>query len=93
MRDRPDKNAPRAAGGRGRLLEVAFVFGVFGVCLVRLVGFVDANAVDLLFNDQWDTLRPLFEGQSPWNAFFLQHGPPRLGLGGLINWYLYDAAH
>ncbi len=93
MRARSDENATRAVGGRGRLLEVALVLGSFGVCLVRLVGFVDANAVDLLFNDQWDTLRPLFASQGPWSAFSMQHGPPRLGLGGLINWYLYGATH
>jgi len=91
MSNRPDEKATRASDGRGRLLAPALVFGIFGVCLVRLVGFVHDNAVDVLYNDQWDTLRTLFEGRGPGSAFFLQHGPPRLGLGGLINWYLYNA--
>jgi len=64
---------------------------VFTVCLIRLAGFVHANAVDLPFNDQWDALGPLFENEGPWRAFLMQHGPPRLGLGGVINWYLYAA--
>ena len=91
MSDQPGVTDPQAARSRGTLWEAAFVFGIFGVCLVRVVGFVQDNAVDLLFNDQWDALWPLFEGRGPWDAFLMQHGPPRLGLGGLINWFLYGA--
>jgi hypothetical protein len=53
------------ASDRGRLLAATFVMGTFAVCLIRLVGFVQANAVDLLYEDQWDFLRPLFEGRGP----------------------------
>jgi len=91
MSNRPDEKAPSASDDRRRLLVPALVFGIFGVCLIRLAGFVHDNAVDVLYNDQWDTLRTLFEGRGPWSAFFMQHGSPRLDLGGLINWYLYDA--
>ncbi len=69
----------------------ALVWGVLAVCLVRLAGFVYDNSVNVLYSDQWDTLWPLFQGQGPWAAFFHQHGPHRLGLGGVINWFLYGA--
>ena len=78
---------------RAPLFRAIFVLSVVAVCLIRLAGFVADNAVDLLFDDQWDALRPLFENRGPWNAFFMQHGPPRLGLGGLIDWFLYDATN
>jgi hypothetical protein len=76
---------------RGRLLGATFVIGTFAICLVRLVGFVQANAVDLLYEDQWTFLQPLFEGRGPWSCFFYQHGPHSLGLGGLVDWYLFNA--
>ena len=82
---------PPPAATPARRFGPLVVLGVFTVCLIRLAGFVHANAVDLPFNDQWDALGPLFENRGPWSAFFMQHGPPRLGLGGLINWYLYAA--
>jgi hypothetical protein len=85
------EGAPASDRGRGRLLGAIFVIGTFAVCLIRLVGFVQANAVDLLYEDQWDFLRPLFEGRGPWSCFFYQHGPHRLGLGGLVDWYLFNA--
>ena len=81
--------APTA--GRSRLLGATVVIGTFVVCLIRLVGFVQANAVDLLYQDQWGFLQPLFEGRGPWSCFFYQHGPHRLGLGGLIDWFLFNA--
>jgi hypothetical protein len=49
------------------------------------------NAVDVPFEDQWDLLRPLFQGAGPLTCFDWQHGPHRQGLGGLINWYLYKS--
>ncbi|HZP59443.1 MAG TPA: hypothetical protein VFB27_03890 [Opitutaceae bacterium] len=70
------------------LLAVAAVF-ILG--LIRLIGFVQDNAVDLLFEDQWAFLTPMFKGEGPWASFEYQHGPHRLGLGGLIEWFLYRA--
>jgi hypothetical protein len=67
------------------------VAGVFIVCLIRLCGFVRDNAVNLLFEDQWVLLAPLMRGQGPWSCFFLQEGPQRQGLGGLVYWCLYWA--
>ena len=49
-----------------------------GVPFFRLI---DRYAVNLLFWDQWDAYRPLFEERSLWAVFSQQHGPPRLGLG------------
>ncbi|MGA3006497.1 MAG: hypothetical protein ABSE59_01270 [Opitutaceae bacterium] len=71
--------------------RLILVGAVFAICLVRLAEFVDANAVNLPFEDQWDSLTPLFKEQGPWACFFYQHGPPRLGLGGLVDWFLYRA--
>ena len=77
--------------GRGRLIGVVLVIGTFAMCLIRLVGFVQANAVDVLCEDQWDFLHPLFDGRGPWSCFFWQHGPHRQGLGGLVDWFLFNA--
>jgi hypothetical protein len=66
------------------------VAATFVICLIRLYGFVQDNAVNLPFEDQWDFLTPMFKSQGPWACFFYQHGPHRLGLGGLIEWYLYS---
>jgi hypothetical protein len=71
------------------LIAVGIVGIAFALTLLRLVGFVSDNAVDLVFEDQWNFLEPLFKDQGPFAAFFYQHGPHREGLGGLINWYLY----
>ncbi len=91
MSDSPGEKVPAPGSKRGRLLDAASVIGVFVVCLIRLAGFVQDNAVDVLCEDQWDFLKPLFEGRGPWSCFFYQHGPHRLGLGGLVDWYLYHA--
>jgi hypothetical protein len=85
------EGAPASDRGRGRLLGATVVIGTFAVCLIRLVGFVQANAVDLLCEDQWDFLQPLFAGRGPWACFFWQHGPHRQGLGGLVDWCLFNA--
>jgi hypothetical protein len=85
------EGAPAPHRDYSRLTTLAFVTGTFAVCLVRLVGFVQANAVNVPCEDQWDFLEPLFEGRSPWSCFFWQHGPHRQGLGGLIDWCLYRA--
>ena len=74
---------------REKLSRTVFVLGVFAVCLVRLVSLVQATAVDVLFDDQWDALRPLFTNQGPGQTFFSQHGLPFLGLGGVVDWYLF----
>jgi hypothetical protein len=76
---------------RYALFCLTLVAGMFVVCLIRLCGFVQENAVNLLFEDQWVLLAPLFQGQGPWSCFFFQYGPHRLGLGGFIEWYLYRA--
>src|SRR5882762_11118048 len=81
--------------GRSRrtLYSLALVGVTFAICLVRLAGFVQANAVDLPFDDLWDSLNPLFKEEGPLACFFYQHGPPRMGLGSLIERYLYQETH
>lgn len=89
MEDPLPDPGPRSASDWRALGNAGLVGATFAVCLVRLVGFAKDNAVNLLFEDQWDFLKPLFDGKGPWACFFWQHGPHRQGLGGLIDWLLY----
>ncbi|HTQ30905.1 MAG TPA: hypothetical protein VMI53_06820 [Opitutaceae bacterium] len=91
MDDPPPRAAAAPAQGRGPLYALALVAATFAICLIRLVGFVQDNAVDLPFEDQWISLGPLFRNEGPWRSFLFQYGPQRQGLGGLICWYLYRA--
>lgn len=75
------------------LLGFIAVAVAYVACLIRLVGFAQDCAVDLLFDDLWDALTPLFKGEGPLQAFLYQHGPPRMGLGGLLEYFLYRATH
>jgi hypothetical protein len=78
--------------GRHALFCLILVAGMFVICLIRLGGFVQDNAVNLLFNEQWVELTPLFQGRGPWSCFFLQDGgAQRMGVGGLVYWCLYWA--
>ncbi|HWA27683.1 MAG TPA: hypothetical protein VG734_18650 [Lacunisphaera sp.] len=90
MSDDAPASVPPPAGTASAKPWVAILVGsAYVVCLVRLAGFVAANSVNLMYSDQWDALWPLFEGRGPWTMFLHQHGPVRLGLGGVINWWLY----
>ena len=55
---------------------------------IRLFSFIDHYAVNLLFWDQWDYYRPIFQPTSFWELFSWQHGPHRQGLGELITYVL-----
>lgn len=90
--DQTKEQGPAAPDpARGALATVVLVGGAFVVAFIRLAGLVRACAVNVPFQDQWDLLRPLFQGAGPWAAFRLQHGPHRQGLGGVIDWFLYRA--
>jgi len=58
---------------------------------VRLGLFVDRYAVNIVFWDQWDLLKGLFNGADAWSLFRMQHGPERQGLGNLIIAAVYTA--
>ena len=58
---------------------------------IRLADFVNRYAVNILYWDQWDFLRGLFDGADLWSLFRWQHGPQRQGLGNLIIAVLYSA--
>lgn len=76
--ERANSEAKHAAvRGGNSLFGATLVGGVFVVCLIRLMGFVKANAGDLISADQWDFLTPLFDGKGPGAGFFYQHGPHR----------------
>jgi hypothetical protein len=90
MRARATSLSPRdpaepAARWTGLIIGTAFA-----LALVRLAGLVQDDAVNVLYGDQWDFLTPLFEGQGPWASFVRQHGPHRQGLGGVLQWALYN---
>ncbi|MFT3781472.1 MAG: hypothetical protein QM790_05590 [Nibricoccus sp.] len=62
----------------------AFLLGiaaVFCALACRQHQFVNRYAVNMMFMDQWSIYRPLFEEQSGWAGFTLQHGPHRQGVG------------
>jgi hypothetical protein len=46
--------------------------------------FVDSYAVNVMFWDQWDFYRPLFQGGNLWELFSWQHGPHRQGVGAFL---------
>ena len=93
MGDIPQSAASAARRSSSSLYGLTWVAGALTICMIRLCGFVQMNAVDLPFEDQWDLLNPLFLGRGPWSCFFLQDGPQRQGLGGLIYWCIYRATH
>lgn len=46
--------------------------------------FVDRYVVNVMFWDQWDLYRPLFQGGNLWEVFSWQHGPHRQGVGAFL---------
>ncbi len=75
---------------RTTLLPWTVVIGAFTLGLLRLGGLVRDASINVLYADQWDFLSPLFLGQGPLACFLYQHGPHRQGLGGAIQWALYN---
>jgi hypothetical protein len=64
-----------------RVASLSVVTAVFVGLAWRQLHFVDTHAVNILFWDQWDLYKPLFENQGWWQTFILQHGPHREGVG------------
>ncbi len=86
-----DATPAAPAADRQKLATFAVVTAAFVLAFIRLASLVASTAVNLPFQDQWDLLKPLFNAAGPWTSFNLQHGPHRQGLGGLIDWGLYQA--
>jgi hypothetical protein len=75
------------------LVSVLVLLGVWGFLLLNMIFFVDTYGVDLLYGDQWDYLRPVFEGASLWELFRFQHGPHRMGVGLILDsWILQSTS-
>jgi hypothetical protein len=55
---------------------------------LRLFSFSEAHTSQLPFMDQWDVLRGFFDNYSLWDAFRVQHGSHRQGLGNLLSYFL-----
>ncbi|NCN26470.1 hypothetical protein GW915_02755 [bacterium] len=56
----------------------------------RLFYFVHTHTANVLYMDQWDIYRGLFQDFNLWEAFRLQHGSHRQGIGALLS---YGLAH
>jgi hypothetical protein len=46
---------------------------------------------NVMFMDQWDFLRPLFNGEGSWKLFVQQQGPVREGLGLVVTGWILQA--
>lgn len=51
----------------------------------RLFHVLNKYAVNVFFWDEWDFRTPQFQGASLWRIFTWQHGPPRLGIGFVVD--------
>lgn len=63
------------------------------VLLVRLLLFVRAYGVNLLFSDQWGFLTPVLLNLGAWHSYNYQHGSHRMGLPFLITSYLMKVSN
>ena len=84
-RSEPAAEGPPAPPARPRrwlapLLVLLAILGS-GSMFFRVIS---EHAVNILYYDQWDYYKPLFDGQSVWSMFPVQHGPVRQGLGGVL---------
>ncbi len=61
--------------------------------LARLVFFVRAYAVNLLFSDQWGFLTPVVLNLGAWHSYHYQHGSHRMGLPFLFTSYLMKVSN
>src|SRR5579863_2029641 len=72
----------RATQVRNDLNLVALVFGVLAI---RLFVLANRYAVNIFFWDEWIfNDATLFQDHSFWEIFRWQHGPHRLGVGGVL---------
>jgi hypothetical protein len=71
----------------------AFVASVFLLLSVNLGRVTSAYAVNVLYWDQWDFYRPLFDHAGWWDCFDFQHGPHRQGVGMLLTRVLAKFGH
>ena len=60
------------------------IFAVSLVSAIRLLVYTGEFSVNMMFWDQWDFYRPLFDGSGLIEAFRWQHGPHRQGLGAIL---------
>ncbi len=84
--------APSRRGGTERA-AAALVVATTVVLSWRLLRFIGRKQANILFHDQWDFYRPVFEGQGIWTLFRWQHGPPRLGVGLVLDGLIARLTH
>jgi hypothetical protein len=64
------------------------------ICALLYVNWLFAIArfqPNVMFMDQWDFLRPLFDGEGSWKLFVQQQGPVREGLGLVVTGWILKA--
>lgn len=88
-----NQNSSGAADKHHRLawacIGLSFAFGTF-----RIFHIVNAYAVNVFFVDTWDYEdATLFQHHSLAQIFLWQKGPHRLGLGGIIDYFLGPMIH
>jgi hypothetical protein len=77
-----------------RLLPQLTVIAVALFLGIRLFAFISDYSVNVLFQDQWDFLTPLFDGKASLVKLFLyQHGPHREGLGLIADSFLFPVTN
>lgn len=65
-------------------LALGAVLVVFVGLALRQHLFVDRYAVNMMFWDQWDFYRPMFQHEGWWACFTQQQGPHRQGIGFVL---------
>jgi len=86
-----ESRAPAVFPGAKTFLTGSFpygpllVTGVLTILAVRMFRILNAYAVNIFFSDEWDFRLPQFQGASLWRIFTWQHGPPRLGIGFVVD--------
>lgn len=88
--DRPEPSGsagsePAKGPGAGSLYALLLVAVVAAILSGRLFHVLNKYAVNMFFWDEWDFRTPQFQGASLWRIFTWQHGPPRLGIGFVVD--------
>ena len=74
-------------------LNKVTIAAIYVVLTLQLTLFVDTYAVNILWWDQWDFLKPFFEEKGYLDIFMQQHGPHRQGLAFVLTSLIYKATN
>jgi len=74
-------------------LKKVTIAAIYVVLTFQLILFVDTYAVNILWENQWDLLKPFFDEKSYLDIFMQQHGPHRQGLAFVLTSIIYKATN